>query len=229
MSIESFLIDYVQKFVDENELHHYIRRFNVSGDTNDKLGVFNTNMGILTINYGSIIEYVNNNFSLVKNLSINEFLTYKLFDVLYHELRHVYQRKEIDLRSDIGELLYETWPTNDEVKSGFYINNHGLYPNERDANLFSSDVLSRILEPKFSELISLEERNCIGEGYDKSYPLKKLCDKKDIVINYDLFNLSLYEKLVYGFPLNKEELEIFREALLSSKKDSILVKKIVNK
>ena len=56
-----------------------------------------------------------------------------------------------------------------------------------------------------------------------------MCDKKDIVIKYNLFNFSLYEKLVYGFPLKKEELEILREALLSSKKDSVLVKKIVNK
>ena len=187
MSIETFLGDYVQKYVDENELHHYIKRFCVSSNTSDILGVFNIKEGILTINYGSVLEHVNDNYCNVKNLSLYEYLTYKLFETLYHELRHVYQRKLIDLREDVGELLYETWPSSDEVKSGFYINNHGLYPNERDANLFSSDVLSNLLESKFSELISLEERNCISEGYDKSYPLKKLCDKKDIVIKYNLF------------------------------------------
>lgn|SRR5574344_501528 len=212
--IEASLTEAFNKYVINNQLRYYAR--DIYFDEIDAKGMYDSSAKKIIINTPYLFNVAKNDMSinLVRTKLIEP--TILALHVLYHELDHAMQAKEIDLYPNrlTSQILYESLLIAGE-KPNMYDKYHDYFPAEHRADVRGCIILQQIIKGNsylerynpYSYMI----KDYSFKGGKIVSPYRKYCEKTSTIIrNNAIYNsknedkITNYDKLILGLPISSE-------------------------
>lgn len=219
--------EYVSSLIDYLELYEFYNGIIFVPRNFSDLASYNFHTLKVKINIDRIIKEANLRYHFT-NLSNKKivFINLAILEALYHEVIHIFQNYVLTctdwgfaelFKKDVYYLnnLDETEETNK-----LYSNYHDLFVIERDANITSfENILHIIIENLHDE--DLKEyflrvlSSALMYGYDfngsSTSPMKTIFEELYLEDTPVVENLDLYDRIKYGFQINKKEYKWFKK------------------
>lgn len=222
--IEQKFLDYISlcKAIDyhfyEELFDYYVKSLNLKTvnkltfDTSDKT-YYQPSKKTININLNELYEYaLFNNYSVVCRYKQILYINSELLAYLFHELIHAKQQNIIKKNEIANELIVDALKKS--FRRAYFYNKlyeefHDYFVIEYNANVESQLMLKEFLDKLDLEYNPYRLQLYLENGYNNICPQEResnLLNKKYKIKN--LNQVSEFEKIIYGFPIEKEKIII---------------------
>ena len=219
----------VDNYINKNGLSSFVReKFILEEQTNKKnIPAYYDSSNFRLIFFMKIIsENILNNYAKLKvkypDINLVNYYNYSLLECVLHELHHILQYKEIFLHEKNNDLVVDLYYLSHALQKKYadYEENITLFPVEREATIFSHDILFESFRRLDSEYVNNVEMKLFQKisltdllrDYKGRFNIKSPYEQLINIFQTDLYGDSLkkdyfqlYKRLVYGLPITKKE------------------------